>query len=131
MDDYLTIQQTAQEVFLGLISPHSVRRWHVKGVGTPPIKLPATRIGRDYFVKREDAERFKAAIADPALYRNRQKSERSEQAKKRLERAGAQKYTNTPSRCQESRAGNRRTKKPRLAAWASGAMICADHRKQR
>ena len=89
MSEYLTIGEVAEQIFAGRISGHSVRRWIAKGVGVPKVKLPATRMGRDYFVLRDDAEEFKQAVNNPDLYRRRKSTERNERAKKRLEAAGA------------------------------------------
>lgn len=89
MTDLLTSEQVAIEVFAGAVSPHSVRRWIAKGVGVPKVKLPARRLGRNYFVARADAEAFRERIGDPELYRRRQTTERARGAVRRLQKAGA------------------------------------------
>ena len=89
MTEYLSIAEVAEQVFSGRISGHSVRRWIAKGVGVPKVKLPATRMGRDYFVLRDDAEEFKQAVNNPDLYRRRKSTECNERAKRRLQKAGA------------------------------------------
>lgn len=86
---YLSVDEVTEVVFENLISPFSVRRWIAKGVGTPPIKLPARRVGAKYFVKESDAREFAEAIDDPEVYRRKQATKRSERAKRRLQRAGA------------------------------------------
>ncbi|NLX55094.1 MAG: hypothetical protein GXY58_08270 [Planctomycetaceae bacterium] len=87
--DLLTLQQASRDIFGGRVSYHSLRRWHVLGVGVPPIRLRAVRIGARYFVRRCDIDEFLAAQANPDLYKRRQKTERVEKAKRRLQRAGA------------------------------------------
>jgi excisionase family DNA binding protein len=57
-DDLLTIRQTA--TLLGA-KPGSVQRWAQTG------KLPATKHGRDWMIRRQDAERFHAP---PQRHRN-------------------------------------------------------------
>jgi hypothetical protein len=51
--------------------------------------LAAIRLGRDYFIKREDAEEFTAAVNDPDLFRRRKRTARMEEAMRRLQQAGA------------------------------------------
>ena len=74
VSDLLTIKQVTNDIFGDLVSTHSVRRWIAKGVGRPPVKLRAIRLGRDYFVERADAEQFRRAINNPELYRRHQTS---------------------------------------------------------
>ena len=84
-----SLPDAAQEFFGGAVSYHTVRRWIVKGVGIPPVKLRAVRIGKRYFVTRDACEEFLDALADPRLHANRQRTERCEKAKRKLQRAGA------------------------------------------
>lgn len=88
-DRYLSIAEATESVFKNTVTPFSVRRWTAKGVGSPPIKLPAKRIGGQYFIKESDAREFLDAISDPELFRRKQATKRSERAKRRLQRAGA------------------------------------------
>lgn len=91
-NDLLPISQVAAETFEGCVTSHSVRRWVAKGVGHPRVKLPAVRLGCNYFVRRCDAEAYRQALSDPEVFAARQRSEQSERskrAKKRLETAGA------------------------------------------
>jgi hypothetical protein len=87
--DLLSINEVAEQVYRGLVSPFSVRRWCVHGVGSPPVKLPHVRLGAKYFVRPDDARAFFAATNSGTLvsFAHRQKSERVEKAKKRLQRS--------------------------------------------
>jgi len=89
--DLVPITEAAADpdFFGAIVSPFTARRWSVKGCGTPPVRLQATRIGGRWYTSRRAAREFVAAMADPELYRRRQKSARVEKAKKRLQRAEA------------------------------------------
>lgn len=89
MRDPLTVKQATSEVFEDAVSPFSVRRWIARGVGVPKVKLPATRLGGVFLIERKDAELFKQASNNPELYQKRQRTERTEKAKRRLQEAGA------------------------------------------
>jgi hypothetical protein len=89
LKDARPLDGATEEFFGGCVSPHSVRRWISKGVGVPPVKLRAKRVGRKYFITRDDADEFLQAVADPALYSVHKRSERCELAKRRLQQAGA------------------------------------------
>lgn len=89
MSELLSIEEVVETVFGGKLSLPSVRRWIAKGIGRPKVKLPATRIGRVYYVREDDAREFLAALADPELYRQRKRSERVQKAVEQLEAMGA------------------------------------------
>jgi len=86
--EYLAIPQVAR-LFGGAVSYASIRRWISSGVGRPRVKLHAVRIGGQYFTTRQDVHDFMEACKDPQLFAHRKRNERSERAKRRLERAGA------------------------------------------
>lgn len=68
----------------------SVRRWISKGVGRPPIKLRAWRIGRQFFTTPDAIDEFIEATtsADATQFENMKQSERVEAARQRLQPAG-------------------------------------------
>lgn len=84
MAKLFSINEAAAEAFGRPVSPFSVRRWVSRGVGSPPVKLKAKRVGGQYFVAESDAQDFLEALADPALFTRRQHDERVETAKQRL-----------------------------------------------
>lgn len=86
---YYSVTQATVELFHRTASVHSVRRWIAKGIGSPRVKLNATRIGKYYFVTEDDVRAFKEAVADPSLFYRTQSTERNEKAKRRLVKAGA------------------------------------------
>jgi hypothetical protein len=88
LTDCLTLKQAKTEVFADKVSTFSIRRWGVKGIGKPPVKLPIIRVGGVWVIRRQDAEEFKLAMQDPDLYRRNQKSKRVTKARKRLAEAG-------------------------------------------
>jgi hypothetical protein len=87
--ELLGIDDATERFFGPTVSPFSVRRWIARGVGVPPVKLRAIRIGGRYFLRPCDVSEFIDAMADPELYRRRAKTERVEKAKTRLRKAGA------------------------------------------
>ncbi len=88
-DSHLTIAQVAA-IFGNRVSYHSIRRWIAQGVGKPPVRLAALRIGKRYYVRRKDVDEFIMAInEDPAQFARRKSSERTQRAKRRLVEAGA------------------------------------------
>ena len=84
-----SIPQATREFFGGNVSTFAVRRWIAEGIGHPKVRLHATRIGGQYFISPADAEAFIEALRDPSAFARRQKSERVEKAKARLQKAGA------------------------------------------
>lgn len=93
MTDYsnlLSITQAARNHLGGQVTAHSIRRWIAKGVGVPPVKLPATRLGSQYFVDRRDLDEFIEALSDdPSRFARKRATERNEKAKRNLRKAGA------------------------------------------
>jgi len=87
-EDLLSIPE-AEALFRGRVHAHSIRRWIARGLGRPPIKLRAIRLGRNFFMSRAALDEFLTATADPEQYRRRQSTERNERAKQRLMSAGA------------------------------------------
>jgi hypothetical protein len=87
--DLLPIDEATAEHYGERVSHFSMRRWIAKGLGKPPVKLRALRLGGRLFTRPCWVEEFKKATANPDLYRRATKAERVEKAKKRLVRAGA------------------------------------------
>jgi hypothetical protein len=88
LESLYSISEVAEKLLAGKVSSFSVRRWIAKGCGTPKVKLPAVRLGNQYFVDKTDLETFLQAINEPELHRKRQKSERVTKARRKLLKAG-------------------------------------------
>ena len=88
-NDYLGIPEVAQ-LLGGKVSHHAIRRWVAVGVGSPAVRLPATRIGCRYFMRKQDVHEFIRALnEDPQTFARRKKSARVAKAKRKLQQAGA------------------------------------------
>jgi hypothetical protein len=87
--ELLGIDDATAKYFGPTVSPFSTRRWIATGVGKPPVKLKAIRIGGRYFLRPCDIDEFIKAMSNPDLYRRATKAERVERAKRRLVKAGA------------------------------------------
>lgn len=81
--DLLSTKEVSEQVFGGKVSPFSIRRWIVKGVGQPPVFLRAIRLGSSLFVTRADAEDFVEAMKNPTLWQRKQTTKRFATAKRK------------------------------------------------
>lgn len=88
-DNLLTIDEAITQYFGSRVSSFAVRRWIARGVGSPPVKLRALRMGGRYYLSTEFCEEFMQALSDPTLFCRKRETERVELAKQRLRRAGA------------------------------------------
>ena len=87
--ELLQIEAATRDYFGGNVSPFTVRRWIAKGVGVPPLKLKAIRLGRRYFLRPEDIAEFLAAQENPGLYARKTREDRVTRAVKKLAKRGA------------------------------------------
>lgn len=71
MSDLIGINDATQRFFGPTVSTFTVRRWIVKGLGTPPVRLKARRIGGRWFLRPADVHEFIGKTADPDLFRKR------------------------------------------------------------
>lgn len=89
LPEMLTLPDASKMCFGGAVSAASIRRWSVKGIGKPSIRLRMIRAGGRLLVRPADIQEFLLASADPAAHLRREATERTAKAVRKLVAAGA------------------------------------------